>query len=155
MARRSRGRIRVGQSHARIGPWPCQRRRDTGVGTIKISLSGQHGVVYLRVAYITGPLLWAEVDSANPGAPVPAPLWESLVWAVADRADQAQPARTRVRSCRMTDIHWSDRYAVNGMFIREILPRDRNEVIDECMRDRLIGRIPVGALMCQQRAVMR
>ena len=59
----------------------------TGIGTIKISESGQHGVVYLRVAYITGPLIWAEVDSANPGAPLPAPMWESLVWAVADRAD--------------------------------------------------------------------
>jgi hypothetical protein len=32
----------------------------------------------------------------------------------------------------------------DDMFIREMLPRDRNEVIDECMRDRLIGRIPVG-----------
>ena len=61
----------------------------TGVGTIKISVSGEHGVVYLRVAYITGPLIWDEVDAQNTGAPVPAPLWESLVWPLADRADQA------------------------------------------------------------------
>ena len=59
-----------------------------GVGTVKISVSGEHGVVYLRVAYITGPLIWAEVDGSNVGAPVPAPRWESLVSAVADRADQ-------------------------------------------------------------------
>ena len=61
----------------------------TGVGTIKISVRGEYGVVCLRVAYITGPLIWAEVDAQNTGAPVPAPLWESQVWAVADRADQA------------------------------------------------------------------
>jgi hypothetical protein len=61
----------------------------TGVGTIKISVSGEHGGLASGVAYITGPLIWAEVDSANPGAPVPALLWESQVWAVADRADQA------------------------------------------------------------------
>jgi hypothetical protein len=60
-----------------------------GVGTVKISVSGEHGVIYLRVAYITGPLIWAEVDGSNVGAPLPAPLWESLESAVADRADQA------------------------------------------------------------------
>ena len=66
----------------------CQRRRD-GVGTIKISVSGEHGVVCLRVAYLTGPLIWAEVDSANPGAPVPHPVGIAGMGAVADRADQA------------------------------------------------------------------
>jgi hypothetical protein len=61
----------------------------TGIGTIKISESGQHGVVYLRVAYITGPLIWAEVDAENVGAPIPASVMESSVAAVADRAAQA------------------------------------------------------------------
>jgi hypothetical protein len=31
----------------------------------------------------------------------------------------------------MADLHWADRYAVDGMFIREMLLRDRNEVTDE------------------------
>jgi hypothetical protein len=61
----------------------------TGGGTIKISVGGQHGVYYLRVAYITGPLILAEVDAENANIPAPAPQWESLVSAVADRAAQA------------------------------------------------------------------
>jgi hypothetical protein len=40
----------------------------------------------------------------------------------------------------MADVHWADRYAVDGMFIREVLLRERNEVTDECMRDRRIAR---------------
>jgi hypothetical protein len=61
----------------------------TGVGTIKISAGGQQAVAYYRVAFITGPLILAEVDAANIGAPIPASLMESPVAAVADRADQA------------------------------------------------------------------
>ena len=61
----------------------------TGGGTVKISVGGQHAVVYLRVAYITGPLILAEVDAENVDIPAPAPQWESLVSAVADRAAQA------------------------------------------------------------------
>lgn len=41
--------------------------------------------------------------------------------------------------CRMADVHWADRYAVNGMFIREMLLRERNEITDECLRDRRVG----------------
>jgi hypothetical protein len=36
----------------------------------------------------------------------------------------------------MADVHWADRYAVDGMLIREMLLRERNEVTDECMRER-------------------
>jgi hypothetical protein len=61
----------------------------TLVGTVKISVSGEHGVIYIRVAYITGPLIVAEVDAENVGAPVPASVMESSVAAVADRAGQA------------------------------------------------------------------
>jgi hypothetical protein len=59
----------------------------SGVATIRISTGGQHGVAYLRFAYITGPLIWVEVDSGTPGAPLPATMWESLIGPVADRAD--------------------------------------------------------------------
>ena len=59
----------------------------SGVCTIRISTGDQHGVGYLRFAYITGPLIWVEVDAANPGAPLPAVMWETLIGPVADRAD--------------------------------------------------------------------
>jgi len=61
----------------------------TDIGTIKIREGDQHGVVYVRVAYITGPLIWAEVDAENVSAPIPASVMESSVAAVADRAAQA------------------------------------------------------------------
>jgi hypothetical protein len=40
------------------------------------------------------------------------------------------------RTCRTAAVHWADRYAAEGMFIREMLLGERNEVTDECMRDR-------------------
>jgi hypothetical protein len=43
----------------------------TGGGTIKIRVGGQHSVYYLRFAYITGPLILAEVDAENVGIPRP------------------------------------------------------------------------------------
>jgi hypothetical protein len=58
----------------------------TGTGTIKVSVSGQHVPVYLTVAYITGPLIEAEVDTENVGTPVPASVVNSVVSAVATRA---------------------------------------------------------------------
>jgi hypothetical protein len=39
----------------------------------------------------------------------------------------------------MADVHWADRYAVDGMSIREMLLRERNEVTHECVRDRRLG----------------
>jgi hypothetical protein len=39
----------------------------------------------------------------------------------------------------MADVQWADRHAVDGIFIREMLLRDWNEVSDECLRDRRFG----------------
>ena len=44
----------------------------TVVGTIKIRAGGQQTVLYLRFAYIIGPLIWADVDAVNIGTPIPA-----------------------------------------------------------------------------------
>jgi hypothetical protein len=61
----------------------------TGTGTINVSLGGQHVPVYLTVAFITGPLIQAEVDTENVGSPVPAHVVNQMVAAVAARAAQA------------------------------------------------------------------
>lgn len=58
----------------------------TGSGTIKVKVNGQQAAVYMTVAFITGPLIEAEVDAENVGAPVPASLMQTLVATVADRA---------------------------------------------------------------------
>jgi hypothetical protein len=58
----------------------------TGTGTIKSSVNSQHVVYYLSFAYITGPLIEAEVDTTNVGVPVPTSEVNSLVAAVATRA---------------------------------------------------------------------
>jgi hypothetical protein len=58
----------------------------TGTGIISVSVNGQHVAVYVTVAFITGPLIEAEVDTENVGAPVPASLVQSLVATVANRA---------------------------------------------------------------------
>jgi hypothetical protein len=69
-----------------------------GVGSITISMNSQQGatyktvavsagpVIYLTVAFITGPLIEAEVDTESLGTPLPASLVKSLVTAVATRA---------------------------------------------------------------------
>jgi hypothetical protein len=58
----------------------------TGSGTIKVNVNGQQVPVYLNVAFITGPLIEAELDAENIGAPVPPALFRSLVAAMAARA---------------------------------------------------------------------
>ena len=58
----------------------------TGSGTIKVRVSGQQVPVYLTVAFITGPLIEAEVDTENVGTPVPASVLNPLVATVATRA---------------------------------------------------------------------
>lgn len=58
----------------------------TGKGTVTVNVSGQQGTIYLTVAFITGPLIEAEVDTENVGSPVPESLVQSLVTAVANRA---------------------------------------------------------------------
>lgn len=58
----------------------------TGTGTIKVRVNGQQVRVYLTVAFITGPLIEAEVDTENVGTPVPATVVNPLVAIVATRA---------------------------------------------------------------------
>jgi hypothetical protein len=58
----------------------------TGTGTIKVQADGQQIPVYLTVAFITGPLIEAEIDTENVGAPVPASVVNPLVATVATRA---------------------------------------------------------------------
>ena len=60
----------------------------TGAGTFKVSGSGLSVTGYLNVAFITGPLIEADVTSDNIGAPVPTSVMDPLVAAVADRAAQ-------------------------------------------------------------------
>lgn len=58
----------------------------TGTGTIKVQANGQQISIYLTVAFITGPLIEAEVDTENVGAPLPASVVNPLVATVATRA---------------------------------------------------------------------
>ena len=58
----------------------------TGTGTIKVQVNGQQIPVYLTVAFITGPLIQAEVDTENVGTPLPASVVNPLVATVAARA---------------------------------------------------------------------
>ena len=60
----------------------------TGTGTIKVSVNGQQVLFYVSVAYITGPLIEAQVDTFNVGSPVPASVVNPLVTTVATRAAQ-------------------------------------------------------------------
>lgn len=58
----------------------------TGESSINVTVQGQQVRIYLSVAFITGPLIEAEVDAENVGSPVPADLVKSLVAKVATRA---------------------------------------------------------------------
>ena len=60
----------------------------TGTGTIEVSVNGQQVPFYVSVAYITGPLIEAEVDTFNAGAPVSASVVNRLVATVATRASK-------------------------------------------------------------------
>jgi len=57
-----------------------------GAGTIKVRLNGRAVPLYVTMAFITGPMIEAQVDTFNAGAPVPPPVVNSLVAAVARRA---------------------------------------------------------------------
>jgi hypothetical protein len=61
----------------------------TGTGKIRVEASGQRVTVYINVAFITGRLVEAEVDSEGIGAPIPAASQASLVAKVAARAASA------------------------------------------------------------------
>jgi hypothetical protein len=56
-------------------------------------------------------------------------------------------------TCRMADVHWADRYAVDGMFIREVLLGGRDEVTDECARDRRISRMSAARRRVRRRLI--
>jgi hypothetical protein len=58
----------------------------TGTGIAKVSGNGQQAPTYTTVAFITGPLIEAEVDADNIGKPVPASRVNALVASVAARA---------------------------------------------------------------------
>jgi hypothetical protein len=58
----------------------------TGTGTVQVQVNGQQIPLYLSVAFITGPLIQAEVDAENPGTPVPASVVNRLAATVATRA---------------------------------------------------------------------
>ena len=60
----------------------------TGTGTIEVSVNGQQVSFYVSVAYVTGPLIEAEVDTFNAGSPVPASVVNPLVATVATRASK-------------------------------------------------------------------
>jgi hypothetical protein len=57
-----------------------------GAGKVAISQGGQSAEVFLHVAGITGPLIEAEVDFENVGAPVPATIRAATIAKVAARA---------------------------------------------------------------------
>jgi hypothetical protein len=58
----------------------------TDTGTVKLGVNGQQVPVYVTAAFITGPLIEAEVDAENVGTPVPASVVNRLVATVAARA---------------------------------------------------------------------
>lgn len=57
-----------------------------GSATVAVTVGDQHVKVYINFAYLTGPLMEAEVDAENFGSPVPAAVFQAAVKAVADRA---------------------------------------------------------------------
>ena len=58
----------------------------TGTGSIKVTVNGQQRAVYVGMAFITGPLIEAEVDTFSVGAPITPSELSSLVALVATRA---------------------------------------------------------------------
>jgi len=61
----------------------------TVVAKIEVTVSGQVIDLYINAAFITGPLIEAEIDFTNIGAPVPASLRNSLIAKIAARAGAA------------------------------------------------------------------
>jgi hypothetical protein len=58
----------------------------SGAATVPVTANGQQAMVYINFVYLTGPLIEAEVDAENVGAPVPAAMLQTAVNAVAHRA---------------------------------------------------------------------
>jgi hypothetical protein len=60
----------------------------TGTGTFKVELDGQEIPFYMTEAFITGPLIEADVFTLNVNAPVPASVVKPLVATVATRVNK-------------------------------------------------------------------
>lgn len=58
----------------------------TGAVSLSLSMNGQQVPLFVDFAYLTGPLIEAEVDAENVGTPVPAAVFQAAIKAVADRA---------------------------------------------------------------------
>jgi len=61
----------------------------SGLASVPVVGSGGRVTAYLSFVYLIGPLIEAEVDGENIGAPVPAAVLQSAVKAVAGRTAAA------------------------------------------------------------------
>ena len=61
----------------------------TAAGKVELTVNSEVEDLYVNVAFITGPLIEAEVDFTNLGAPVPTTLRSSLIAKIAARAAAA------------------------------------------------------------------
>jgi hypothetical protein len=61
----------------------------TAAGKVELTVDGEIDDLYINVAFITGPLIEAEIDFENLAAPVPASLRASLIAKIAARAGAA------------------------------------------------------------------
>jgi hypothetical protein len=64
----------------------------TAAGKVEVTVNGEIDDLYINVAFITGPLIEAEIDFTNLAAPVPAALRASLIAKIAARAGAASQA---------------------------------------------------------------
>lgn len=64
----------------------------TASGKVEVTVTGQVIDLYLNVAFITGPLIEAEIDFTNVGTPVPASIRTALIDKIAARAGAASAA---------------------------------------------------------------
>jgi hypothetical protein len=61
----------------------------TAAGKVEVTVDGEVDDLYINVAFITGPLIEAEIDFTNLAAPVPSSLRASLIAKIAARAGAA------------------------------------------------------------------
>jgi hypothetical protein len=61
----------------------------TAAGKVEVTVNGAVDDLYINVAFITGPLIEAEIDFTNVASPVPAALRASLIAKIAARAGAA------------------------------------------------------------------
>jgi hypothetical protein len=80
---------KVGTVSVRFTPGPGTGPANvagSGRATVPLTVNGQQAMIYIDFVYLTGPLIEAEVDAENIGAPIPAAVLQSAVKAVATRA---------------------------------------------------------------------